>query len=123
MARRRGGIVPVDRREVVSQVSKPRLFPLPSLSVVLREFEDRRTFHPLGRALRPALSFPRAAARLVVKPSFRSLSARVGFEVPSRVAVCIRRKQRKEVIHALKLTGKGAGARFRRRNIWSGIVC
>lgn len=93
---------------------------------VVRSLEDRRTFHPAG-PLRPAVSFPRDAARRVAKSSAvmskrDDISSRVGFAVPERVAVCVRRKQRKEVLHALRKTGSGV-SRVRRRNIWSDVDC
>lgn len=127
MSRRRYG----RRGELVhSRVSaSPRSFqPLSPFfsSPPLTLFEDRRTFHP-GRATRPAFSFNKAASRLVVgAPSFRNdLSARVGFAVPSKVAVCIRRKDRKEVLHAFNFYGRGAGgvSRRRRRSRFSDVDC
>lgn len=45
------------------------------------------------------------------------------FAAPGAVVMCVRRKQRREVIHALKLSGKGSRARYRRRNSWSGVHC
>lgn len=47
----------------------------------------------------------------------------VAFAEPHKVAVCIRRKMRREVMFALKLNRKGAGAGRRRRNWTSGITC
>lgn len=41
---------------------------------------------------------------------------------PSRVAVCVRREQRREVLHALRRTG-GGGRKRRRYNEWSNISC
>lgn len=91
---------------------------------------DRRFYHPAG-PVRPAFSFRVADRRIVVKQSSRSAPLRndtyadwrVGFDVPKRVAICVRRKQRKEVVHALKLSGKGARARRHKRNYWSGVDC
>lgn len=40
-----------------------------------------------------------------------------------RVFTCAKRRMRKEVLHALRLTGKGAGARFRLRNENSSERC
>lgn len=45
------------------------------------------------------------------------------FAAPQSVVMCVRRKQRREVIHALNLTGKGAKARSRRRTSWSDVKC
>lgn len=44
------------------------------------------------------------------------------FAVPERVGVCVRRKQRREVLLALRLGKKGSRGR-RRRNPWSGVSC
>lgn len=86
---------------------------------------DMRTFHPMGR-LRPRPALPVAARRLVPSQPKRysaaSISHKMGFAVPKRVLVCVRRKQRREVIHAKRLTRKGAGSP-KRRNIWSAISC
>lgn len=52
------------------------------------------------------------------------LSRRVGFQHPWQVMICIRRKQRKEVLHAFKKTGSGGGKQRRpRRNFWSEVRC
>ncbi|UDN67859.1 hypothetical protein [robinz microvirus RP_152] len=97
------------------------------LDHVVRAVDDRRFFDPAG-PLRPAYSFGRDARRLIAKSSpvgrtrNDTLSARVGFAVPERVAVCVRRKQRKEVIHALDRAG-GGGSRRRRRNRYSDVDC
>lgn len=105
---------------------------------------DRRFFNPTERISPPA-AFTPAAVRLVdraavlpprqaarslsrsVRPSSRLLRApglvgtRIGFAIPEKVAICVRRHARREVILAL---GKG-GSRHRkpRRNAWSGIQC
>lgn len=106
----------------------PRVFrSLPPLySPSLTAFEDRRTFHPAG-PLRPAFSFDRGARRLVAKATslHGGLSARVGFAVPKKVAVCVRRKQRKEVLHATNFFGRGAGgvSKRRSRNRFSDVDC
>lgn len=88
--------------------------------VELLEVEDRRTFHPLG-GFRPARSLgPRSDARVQVR-RFRPFrySDVFQFAVPDRVAVCVRRRERREVLHAKRSLGRGAG----RRNYWSGISC
>lgn len=82
----------------------------------LREFEDRRYYHPSGR-FAPARSFSHSRHRLV-SPN-RGLNSRsnphllarpssinaIAFGIPDRVLICVRRKIRKEVIHALGLAG------------------
>ena len=87
----------------------------------LRPLEDRRTRHP-ERWGRPVMATVRSATRPVVKPSIGPrLSARLQFSDPRRVIVCLRRKERREVIHAL---GKsGGGNRPRTRKPTSEISC
>lgn len=59
----------------------------------------------------------------VNKSGRRSSSAtKLRFAVPKDVGVCVRRKSRREVLFALRKTGKGARSR-RRRNEWSGVTC
>lgn len=88
---------------------------------------DRRTFHPDGR-FRPAPTLVRAARRLVVarpqKPrlSVSQLNHRIGFAIPKKVLICVRRKERREVIFARRGHGKGARSP-KTRNIWSNVKC
>lgn len=93
---------------------------------VLRQVEDRRRWHPAG-FLRPPGAFVRSAARQVVKSKSNALrndiSSRIGFAVPKKVLVCVRRKQRKEVLHALGKAGGRGITRRRRRNDWSNVDC
>lgn len=108
-------------------------------------FEDRRQFHPEGSA-RPARSFASSRHRLrllgvpvarAVRPSgsrydfssrrFVPLPYRIGFENPTRILLCVRRRVRREVLHALGVAGIGGAARklFKRptRNEYSSIGC
>lgn len=104
-----------------SSVSPP-LFP--AYVQALLALEDRRLFYP-EPALRPALSFPRSSARIVVsEQSGNSLfpSPRVSFAVPRDVSICVRRKQRREVLHAKGVAG-GRVSRRRRRNQFSDVEC
>lgn len=91
------------------------------------QLEDRRLYEPVD-------DYPRAlfhrSARLVVgdnvnrKRASRALvPSRVKFNVPQEVALCVRRKQRREVLFAKRRTGKGSRARRRRRTYWSNISC
>lgn len=97
----------------------------------LQLLEDRRLFHP-ARDLRPVRSFfmrPRLIVASVKKPRVvsrksvlvDSLSHRIGFDVPRNVAICVRRKTRKEVIIAKRVALGGGGAKH--RNIWSDVKC
>lgn len=126
-----------DRTDAIaSQIANPRLF-RPTPLIVTRlppvhraEVEDRRTHHPLG-FFRPARMITGHPSHLVAKPGpakFRRASLQVpkaiAFEAPKKTLICVRRKQRKEVLHALKKTGKGGGKRRRpRRNWYSAISC
>lgn len=91
--------------------------------VDLSVFEDRRMFHP--DPLPRAISVRRKAdADVVVKKvvPFRRLPHQLSFRVPDYVAMCIRRKVRREVIHALRLEKRGAGG-AKRRNEFSNVEC
>lgn len=107
-------------RMVVKRVSIPRV------ETPLQQIEDRRRYHPL-RALAPAQTFSSKSQRkLVEKPrstreAFPSL--RLGFAVPDKVAACVRRKSRREVLFAIKGTGPGSRQKRRRRNELSNIQC
>lgn len=135
------------RRRDVSNIANQRLpvsknyqvlsfSPRRSLSgfMPLREFEDRRTWHPL-RATRPARSFFTSGTRLVdvndetfrkhetsrlVRNTFGALWTHhdtntgnwaIGFARPGNVITCVKRKIRREVLHALHLTGAGSGGK------------
>lgn len=107
-------------------------------SVILQTYEDRRTFHP-EPFTRVAFALPRSAAQLVAGhhrnvnegkphspktsyPGAVSLPSRVAFKVPERVALCVRRSRRKEVLFALRRTGKGSHSP-KRFNKFSSIGC
>lgn len=118
----------VPRRYVGYNAYIPRLPSRPA--VALRAVEDRRHFHP-DQAYRPALGFSRRDQSRVVLRNPTKVAKRYnrlvipdvfGFRAPNYVAICIRRKIRKEVIHALKLEKRGAGG-AKRRNFWSGVKC
>lgn len=110
--------------ELTKQVQAVNLNPmsLPVYQEVLGDpVADRRRYYPNVNLLRPAHAFKREAARLVIG---RSMESPVRFAVPGYVAICIRRKMRREVLHAFKLTRKsGKGGGKRRRNAYSGIRC
>lgn len=101
-------------------------------SRILHEIEDRRTYHPDGPT-RPARSYDKPVHRLTVPVHPKNVNKRstasaalprtVQFEAPKRVLVCIRRQKRKEVLFALKKTGKGARARKHRQSFYSSIRC
>lgn len=82
------------------------------LNQVIRSLEDRRHFSP--EIARPARALYRSSTRLVpyenknqrTKQNNRWPSNRLSFAVPAHVAVCVRRKERREVLFA---HGKGGG--------------
>lgn len=106
---------------------------LPRLSS-LRAIEDRREFHPEGD-FRPARGFVYPRHRLVVsvprqEPSRLAdtytpvVPLGVSFKAPRQVAICVRRKQRREVLHAMGKTGRGSRFnRAPRRNVYSEVSC
>lgn len=101
--------------------------------VNLSLYEDRRVFHP-ERAYRPALSFSRKSSAVVklrqptsvakkrVVPFRWKLPDVLAFTNPVKVLLCVRRKERREVILAKNLHRKGAGG-SKHRNWWSDIKC
>lgn len=81
----------------------------------------------MGPLTRPWASAPASASRQVAKqnPSFVQPSytkAIVAFQDPQRVPVCVRRKQRKAVLHAKGVAGR-KGLRPPRRNLTSNYSC
>lgn len=85
----------------------------------------RSQWHPQQQR-RPANAVKRSAARLTIA----SLPATVGqstgprFNIPAQIGICVRRKIRREVLHAFSLTHKSGGSGApRRRNFYSGIKC
>lgn len=98
----------------------------------LAEIQDRRLFHPdpdyvgtitgdaeIGEVYSP--SVPRKTNKK--HPLQTSMPRGVmAFSQPAHVAVCVRRQQRREVLHALRKTGRGGSAR-RRYNHNSKIRC
>lgn len=103
-----------------------RLAPLPGVQTIqrlARSLEDRRQFHP---GTRPARSLKRSDAQLVIRDPIggvrlNKLAFKVGFKVPSRVALCVRRKERREVLHARGAAG--GKVRPPRRNEFSDVRC
>lgn len=120
-------------RRLPTPVTSPRSMVQLDLEDLLRQVEDRRRYHPMGESS-PALSTSgrkhtlRAVAPtpvpvknvVLAKPS--PFPTGVGFSAPDNVIVCIRRKKRKEVLHALGKAGK-AGQKAPRRSAYSEIHC
>lgn len=105
------------------------LLPFDSLPFTeLTTVEDRRTFHPRGE-VREARSFRTPHHQLVYRPAApvimghpNRIPQSVAFHAPREVLVCVRRKTRKEVLHAFNKTGK-SGQKRPRRNHYSSISC
>lgn len=111
-ARTRRGTV---ARMVIAGVSSPK---------------DRKAFAAAQRARRESQrfsAFGSSAMRVGDAPSRSTKSnlgnARVRFQSRSRVWICVKRKIRREIMHALKLAGSSRVSRQPRRNMYSGIAC
>lgn len=78
---------------------------------------DGRIFHPMPKFSRPFAAAPRAAARLVES------GMGVRFQTPSRVAVCVRRKMRKEVLFAIGVGGQSGKKNKPRKAFSSAVSC
>lgn len=85
----------------------------------LTEVEDRRTYHPLD-TFRPVMEIggTPSGPRQVKRSFKRSLPFGLQFGKPEKTAICVRRNTRKEVLHAMRKTGKGGGPRRRPRRNW-----
>lgn len=81
----------------------------PSVRSILSDIEDRRTFHPAGPVFRPASS-PRRHHVKVKALGTRLFGSRpvMAFDAPRHVMICVRRKVRDQVLHALGKTGRGS---------------
>lgn len=94
-----------------------------SVRSTLKDVEDRRTFYPGGRSQRPAQS-SRRHPKISHSPLLSRSTPIAAFKAPAHVAICVRRKVRDQVLHALGKTGKGS--RFNkkpRRNQHSDVRC
>lgn len=100
---------------------------IPDLLGPLKQIEDRRTYYP-GKFRPAGLISVGKRPRLIAKqnPAYKAPSqtkAIVAFAEPKKVAVCIRRKTRKEVLFA---TGKGGSRKKQkppRKSEFSDISC
>lgn len=55
--------------------------------------------------------------------TFATVPAGVAFNDSRTVAICVRRKERREVLFATRRTGRGSNRNIRHRNEWSKIKC
>lgn len=117
------------RNEVARTASYVTKLPLSTIA----SLEDRRLWHPLG-ALAPVAASIRSARRLIVAPhdapgefvgryGSRLLNHRIAFSEPFRVAICVKRKMRREVLFALRFAGRGGSKKSYRRGPWSDVKC
>jgi len=106
--------LPSVRRVILSPISL--IPPSPALAL-----EDRRYYHPL-RSYRPPAAVVRSDARQVLGVG-RGTKARISFAVPHRVAICVRRQRRKEVLFARRVAGSGMRMRKPKYNHWSRVSC
>lgn len=141
------------QRDISNPIANDPLLPLldpiepsplidPLVDDPLLSFEDRRFYHPAGYN-RPALmswssdvvlGYANNAVRNLlydvsgkryVDRAKNYIGAAAAFRDPSRVAICVRRKVRREVLFALsphRRIGSGRG-KHRRRNWASSIRC
>lgn len=94
----------------------------------LLEVSDLRTFDPQRNSLGPNGPFFRSPVSLVGTPARINAPARgplsnLRFVQPKTIPICARRSTRKQVLHALKRTGKGTGHGRKTLNAYSGISC
>lgn len=111
----RAGIAAASRAEGLWSPNRPRWAPLPG---------DRRTWPQ--RASYAAAGVLRSQHTLRVPKAALSkayLTSQVGFVEPKQVALCIRRKRRKAVMHALGHAGKRGRKGSYRRNWFSEVTC
>lgn len=123
------------QREVITPT--PSLAPLSDVSLVRAIAQQRIHQAELAagrpdpildrrRWLPPKYPRPVAARRKHRLIGLRVQSPLYGlhFRSPIRVQLCVRRRVRKEVLHAFRRIGKGKGSRrTKRRNEWSSIGC
>lgn len=81
---------------------------------------DRRLFQP-DETTRPPHTARPGASRVQARPYPYTMNT-LGFQEPKMVAICVRRKQRREVIFAKRKHKKGSGG-AKHRNFWSAISC
>ena len=123
MAKRKRSNRQRDNKSIASSLLSNRIHTL------LSDIEDRRQFHPLDD-IRPAKGLSRFGSMLHVSPVGDRAKARkvqrsgpetFKFNIPSGVAVCVRRQQRREVLFALKRSGKGSKSQSRSINYYSHV--
>lgn len=108
---------------LASLLSALNVRPVPRPVSFLSQVEDRRRYDPSGFFRRAqGLSLLASRVRLKRQSGFNRRDV-FKFSIPNNVAVCVRRKQRREVLHAFNRAGAGARARVRRRTYQSEVSC
>lgn len=88
-------------------------------SLPLTEIEDRRLWNPTAPAGRsPPRSLRGSKYRLYTPKAQLAFAPQ-----PDPLAICTRRRTRREVLFAIRKTRAGSGAKRRRRNYYSSISC
>lgn len=101
----------------------------PLRAINLSQIQDLRSFYPEPDFLRAPLNLQGQKVSTVASPNRNAKTRRsrtmlpyaVGFDQPTQVLVCVRRKIRREVLFAKK-RHRGA-SRKKRRNSFSNIRC
>lgn len=83
--------------------------------------QDNRAYNPT-RISRPARTVSGRVSSLGVSKKASLSKVKLNFFSPDRVTLCVRRAQRKEVLHALGKSGRNGGRRYR-RNFYSNVKC
>lgn len=97
------------------------------LGTLLTDIQDLRNFD-FEPGTRPARLFSGVTASVGLDQPTRSKQApsrvptQIAFTAPQETLVCVRRHRRRQVLHALRKTGKG-GQRKPRRTPWSEYKC
>ena len=87
-----------------------------------RFVEDRRTYTPAPLTPKTRTGQKAAIVTTTTRPKQNNSRKVDTFNAPQEVITCVRRKQRKEVMHAMKKSGK-SGQRKPRRNQLSNTHC
>ena len=93
--------------------------------------DDRRRFVPfeydrplsVRKDQRKVVERVSRARRAENKKPARQRHYKFSFAVPEKVVVCVRRKRRREVLFAMRRTGKGSRKLHRRRDHYSDVRC
>lgn len=108
-------------------IASSQLRSRPKMVSPLTLIEDRRSYD-FEPATRPARLFSGSVASMVATPKIikgkirnpASVPYQIAFAAPRETLICVRRKMRREVLHALRRKGKGGRGR---RGKWSNVKC